>query len=45
MLIKSSFGPQFKEYAIGNIVKLAKKEPLALTSNFEVSEETLTFLT
>jgi homoserine O-acetyltransferase len=43
--IKSSFGSQFKEYNVGEIVKLATKKPLKLTSgvkidNFNVAYQT-----
>lgn len=44
-LVKSSFGSQFKEYKIGNIIKLAKTQALTLTcglkiNNFEVAYQT-----
>lgn len=37
MKIKSLFGPQYKEYEIGDIVYLAQNNPLKLTSGYEIS--------
>ncbi len=43
MLIKSNFGPEFKEYEVGNIVKLATKEPMILSSGIEISNFNLAY--
>ena len=45
MLIKSSFGSQFKEYKVGNIVKLAASKSLTLTSGFEINNFNLAYQT
>ncbi|MDA0902396.1 MAG: homoserine O-acetyltransferase [Proteobacteria bacterium] len=45
MLIKSSFGSKYKEYEIGNIVKLATDEPLVLDSALEIKNFNMAYQT
>lgn len=45
MLIKSSFGSEFKEYEIGNVVKLATSKPLTLASGTKISNFNLAYQT
>lgn len=45
MKVKSSFGPQYKEYEIGDIVFLAKEKPLKLTSGTEIKNFPLAYQT
>ena len=44
-LIKSSFGFEYKEYEIGEIVKLAKQKPLKLSSGIAISNFDLAYQT
>jgi homoserine O-acetyltransferase len=45
MKIKSSFGPQYKEFEVGDIVFLAKDKPLKLTSGAEIKNFPLAYQT
>ena len=45
MLIKSSFGSKFKEYEVGDIVKLAISKPLELDSGFKIANFNLAYQT
>jgi homoserine O-acetyltransferase len=45
MKVKSSFGPGYKEFEIGEIVFLAKEKPLKLTSGSEIKNFPLAFQT
>ena len=45
MLIKSSFGSEFKQYEIGNIVKLGTHNPLVLTSGIEINNFNIAYQT
>lgn len=43
--IKSSFGSEFKEYEVGEIIKLATNKPLTLSSGIEISNFNLAYQT
>ena len=45
MKVKSSFGPGYKEFEIGEIVFLAKEKPLKLASGSEIKNFPLAFQT
>ncbi len=45
MKIKSSFGPNYKEFEIGEIIYLAKENPLKLTSGIEIQNFPLAYQT
>ena len=45
MLIKSNFGPEYKQYEIGNIVELATEEPLILASGYKINNFNLAYQT
>ncbi|MFT6332997.1 MAG: homoserine O-acetyltransferase, partial [Lentimonas sp.] len=43
MQIKSAFGPNYQEFEVGNIVKLATKKPLKLVCGAEISNFNLAY--
>jgi homoserine O-acetyltransferase len=45
MKVKSSFGPQYKEFEIGDVIFLAKEKPLKLTSGAEIKNFPLAYQT
>lgn len=45
MKIKSSFGPQYKEFEVGDIIFLAKDKPLKLTSGNEIKNFPIAYQT
>ena len=45
MKVKSCFGPNFKEYEIGEIVFLGKKHPLKLSCGVKISNFPIAYQT
>jgi homoserine O-acetyltransferase/O-succinyltransferase len=45
MKVKSSFGPQYKEFEVGDVVFLAKDKPLKLTGGAEIENFPLAYQT
>lgn len=45
MQVKSSFGPNYKEYEIGDLVYLAQDKPLRLANGYEISNFALSYQT
>src|SRR3989344_2309199 len=45
MKIKSNFGPEFKEYEIGDVIKLATSKPLVLASGVEINNFNIAYET